>query len=178
MKNKLNKLMSNSWTIAILAPIITTIIVACFKRVNIIEAIQLIFNFMEYIFNYKISIWVIIMTLSIIVIVFYCYIKITHISEEPKPKWLNYTQDTYKKWIFKWTYEKNYGKYSIENLQPVCSCGCGLIQKSQINSIYYGGGILYCPKCNSTYATIDNEIINEFKTILYHNIETGNYCAK
>jgi hypothetical protein len=115
MKNKLKKLMTNSWTIAILAPIIVSIAVSWFNKVSIVDATKLIFNFMASILNYKISIWTIVLSLATIVFVFYCYIKISNISEEKEPEWLKYTHDTYRNWNFKWTYEKNYyGKYSIE----------------------------------------------------------------
>lgn len=172
MKSKFKKFISNPWTIAILSPIITAIIVACYKKVNIIEAIQLILNFLLILFTYKISIWVIVLSLAIIVFVLYCYIKITNISEEKEPEWLKYTHDTYKKWHFKWAYVYDYGKYRIDNIQPTCSCGCSLIHKDKLNNTYFSNGILFCPNCKKTYDMIDNDTINEFEAILLYNIKS------
>ena len=176
MKSKFKKFILNPWTIAILSPIITTAIVVYFKKLNFIESVKLIYNFIVSIFNYKISIWIIVFSLAIIIFIFYCYMKITNISEEKEPEWLKYTHDTYKKWNFKWTYEKNYGKYNIENIQPICSCGCNLIHKDRLNNTYYGNGILFCPNCKKTYEVIGNDIINEFEAKLLYNIEKKNYC--
>lgn len=178
MKSKLKTFITNPWTIAVLSPIITTLIVSFYKKVNIVEAIQLILKFLLTLFTYKISIWIIGLSLTITIFVFYFYIKITNINEEKEPEWLKYTYDTYKKWHFTWTYENYYGKYKIENIQPICSCGCRLIHKDRLNNTYYSNGILFCPNCKKTYDMIDNDIIDEFEAILQHNIKTRNYCIK
>lgn len=128
------------------------------------------------ILNYKISIWMIILFFMSIVLIFCCYVKITELKEDLETNWINYTEDKYKQWYFKWEYEKTYGnQYSIKDLRPICICGCGLNRKGQVGNTYYSNGVLLCPKCGKNYDTVNNEVLEEFMVLLQHNIETENY---
>lgn len=174
MKN-IKKIILNPWLIAIIAPIITTGIVAVIKEVNFGQATKYIFNIIINILNYKVSIKIILIVVAILILVFLMYIKLINFKEEQKPAWINYTKDRYKEWFFKWTYIKVYNKYSIEDITPICKCGCILSRKDRHNNRYYSNGVLVCPKCNSSYSNLDIDDINDFKAIIYHNIETNNY---
>lgn len=178
MVQKFKRILLSPWTIAVLSPIITTSIVAIIKGINFIDAIKYIINIIKIVLDYKISVKTIAIIIILLYIVLRIYIKILELKEEGKPKWLNYTQDIYKGWHFKWEYTKGYDTYSIKNLRPICECGCGLSIKERHHNTYYSNGVLVCPKCDRTYNSIDEEIISDFKTILSHNIETNNYSTE
>ena len=175
MLEKFKKILLNPWTIAILSPIITTAIVAIVKGIDFVDAIKYVVNIIKIILDYKISIKMIALIIILLYIVLRIYIKVLEIKEEQNPKWINYTKDTYKGWYFKWEYSKYYDTYSIKNLRPICECGCGLSNKRRHHNIYYSNGVLVCPKCDRSYDYIGEDVIKDFKTILYHNIETDNY---
>lgn len=172
---KIKKVLLNPWTIAILSPIITTVIVAIVKDINFIEAIKYIVNIIKIILDYKISVKMIALIVIILYIALRIYIKVLEFKEQQNPRWLNYTKDKYKEWYFKWEYGKYCNTYNIKNIRPICECGCGLTYKERHHNTYYSNGVLICPKCDNSYNAINDEIINDFKTILYHNIETDNY---
>lgn len=175
MLQKLKKTLLNPWIIAILSPIITTSIVAIVKDINFIEGIKYILSVIKVILDYKISVKVIALIVIILCIVLKIYVVISELKEEHNPKWLSYTKDAYKEWYFKWEYSKYYSEYDIKNIRPICECGCGLNYKHRHHDRYYSNGVLVCPKCDNSYNSVNNEIINDFKAILYHNIETNNY---
>lgn len=139
MLEKFNKILLNPWTIAILYPIITTVIVAIVKGIDFVDAIKYIVNIIKIILDYKISIKIIVLRI---------YINVLEIKEEQNPKWINYTKDTYKGWYFKWEYSKYYDTYSIKNLRPICECSCRLSNKRRHHNIYYSNVVLVCPKCD------------------------------
>lgn len=175
MSNKLKKFISNPWLIAIVSPIITAGIFAFIKDINFIEASDIIWHFIKHILNYNISLKVIILVIVILFGGLKVYFKILDYKEEFTPDWLRYTMDKYKEWYFKWDYIKYGNKYTIENIRPICRCGCGLNRKSQHKNIYYGGGALVCPKCNNSYNIVSDDDMNDFRIILNHNIETKRY---
>ena len=176
MVSKMKKIILNPWIIAVVAPMITTTLVAFIKKVNIIDAIKIVYKFLTSILNYKVSMWMVILFFAVIVFSLICYAKITESSEELQPKWINYTKDQYKEWYFKWKYEKIYGnQYRIEELRTICFCGCGLNRKDRVANTYYSNGVLLCPKCGKQYNMVDNEVLEELQVVLQHNIESGNY---
>lgn len=175
MLQKFKKALLNPWIIAIISPIITTSIVAIVKDINFIEAIKYILITIKAILDYKISVKIIALIVIILYIVLKIYIMISEFKEEQNPKWINYTKDIYKEWHFTWEYDKYYNTYNIKNIRPICECGCGLNHKGRHHNRYYSNGVLVCPKCDNSYNSVNDEIINDFRTILYHNIQTNNY---
>lgn len=175
MSNKFKKLIVNPWLIAILSPIVTTYIVAIVKNIKFLDAIKVICNFIQDVLNYKISLKFNVLFILILFIIIKIYIKIVELKKDSEPLWLNYTKDTYGEWYFSWEYEKHYNNYSIENIHPICRCGCSLSKRRQHNNMHYGNGVLVCPKCDACYESISDETISDFEKILYHNIETNNY---
>jgi uncharacterized protein YbaR (Trm112 family) len=76
----------------------------------------------------------------------------------------------------KWEYCLGYNnKYNIENVHPICECGCELSVKKQHNNMYHSNGIFVCPKCGNTYPLLENSTLEDFEKILIHDINTENY---
>lgn len=177
---KIKKIFSNAWVVGILGSIIATIILsaitAMYQKINIIKALKQVFCWVFSVFTYKVPIYAIIL----VIIGFFIITEVLIAVKSPKtnnlPKWIKYTKQSYKSWIFTWDYHLTYNnKYNIEELRPICQCGCELSYKEEVGNIYYGNGILVCPKCQSTYPSIDDSIIEDVKKILIHNIKTEDY---
>jgi uncharacterized protein YbaR (Trm112 family) len=92
------------------------------------------------------------------------------------PEWLNYKKDYYKNWKFTWDYylNSNY-QYAMKDLRPICKCGCELSLKDRVGNTCYSNGVLVCPKCNTTYPSLDEEIIDDFKKIANYNIRNDKF---
>lgn len=170
----LKKLLLNPWSIGIGSAVIATGVIAVIQKINFIESISIIYEAVISLLNFKISIKFIVMTFLVVFVVFKI-IKFRRFGKTKEPLFLGYTKDKYKEWTFKWEYEVHYGKYSVEYIQPICKCGCSLTRKNHHNNVSYGRDILVCPKCDTTYKNIDSEIIDDFRAIIYHNIEMNNF---
>jgi len=177
MKN-FKKLLLNPWIIGVFTPIIALALAAVIKKINIIEASKWLFstilNFTIDILTFKISIYVIVLISLGIFIAVKIYFKIDEVKEVNKSKWLAYTKNHYEKWNLTWQYDLQYdNKYQINNIRPICKCGCELIMKNKLGNISYGSGILFCPKCKNTYPLLDEDTLKDFRYILEYDIKNG-----
>jgi hypothetical protein len=177
---KIKKIFSNAWVVGILGSIIATIILsaitAMYQNINIIQALKQVFHWALSVFTYKVPIYAIILVIIGLFIIAEVLIAVKSPKTNNLPKWLKYTKASCKSWIFTWEYQLSYNKeYSIEKLRPICQCGCELSFKEKFGNTYYSNGVLVCPKCQSTYPSIDDSIIEDVKKILIHNIKTEDY---
>ncbi|MBK5260954.1 MAG: hypothetical protein JJE17_00085 [Peptostreptococcaceae bacterium] len=168
--NRLKKFFLNPWTIGIGTSLIVTVITAWSKNINVLQAIKWllsnIFAFVVFLFTFKIPVYVILLSIFALVLILH-FIR----DKNPKIEWLTYKQTNYKKWFFIWDYILDYNKkYSINNLRPICSCGCSLVKKTDLNGMRCFDGILYCPICKNTYPVLDQEVLDEVKCKIEHNI--------
>ena len=156
---------------------LSTVLVAYIQNINFIDALKFIFDIIKKILTFQISIKV--WTLIVVGIIVFLFLKAAIKVLDHKDNaldFLNYTEDRYKEWHFKWEYYKGYdGKYHIKNINPICRCGCSLSLRQRNHNTYYTNGILVCPNCDTTYNSIESEIIEDLKRLICHNIETGNY---
>lgn len=173
---RIKKILLNPWTIGIFSPIIATSITAKVKQIKFFEALKLLLSWLIKIITFRVPLYLIVLGILFFIVIINISVKIEERKEENRPKWLNYTTDSYKDWIFKWQYNINYyNQCKIENLRPVCQCGCELSMKDDYKNRYYGRGILLCPNCENTYPTMDIDTLDDFEKILIHKINTGNY---
>lgn len=184
MGKSIKKILSNTWVVSILCSIIATIIVstatALYKQINLLEALKLLFKtlltWISNILIFRVPVYIILLVILFLIFAIEIYLKFSTAKEVNSPKWLNYTRTRYKNWVLKWEYRLSYGnKYKIENLHPICECGCELSKKNRQGNSYYSNGILVCPKCGNTYPLLENSTLEDFQKILIHDIDTENY---
>lgn len=176
----MKKYFSNAWVIGILGSIIATFIIsaitAIYKKINIIQAIKQLLTWVIAFLTFRIPLYIILIVIVCIAIAAKICIVVLTAKECEKPKWLKYTKTKYKNWFMTWEYHLNYdNKYNIENLRPICECGCELSNRESINNVYYSVGVLVCPKCENTYPPIDSNALEDFNKILIHDIKNEKY---
>lgn len=143
-----------SFILPLLITVIGGIFNAKLENINIISGIcnfiKLIFNSIIYLLNISIPVWVILTVIIIIIGVIYIIIKINDTGDD-KPKWYEeYTTDIYKKIKYSWYYYDNYGDLKIKNFRAVCNqCGGELISKQDGYSYYIENN--FCPNCNKLF---------------------------
>lgn len=174
--NKMKKVLSNSWAISVGSSLIVIAITALVKKINFFESLKLLLSWFIKIITFRVPLYLIVLGILFFIVIINISVKIEERKEENRPKWLNYTTDSYKDWIFKWQYNINYyNQCKIENLRPVCQCGCELSEKNNYNNVYYSLGRLICPNCEKIYPIMDIDTLEDFQKILIHKIDTGNY---
>ncbi len=176
----IKKFFSNGIVIGVIVSVISTLIAstitALYKQINIIQGIKQVLQWIISFFSCKIPIY----GFFIIIIVLLIVSGIIEIIKKPEkgntPEWLNYKKDNYKDWKFAWDYylTSKY-QYAMKDLRPICNCGCELSLKDRVGNTYYSYGILVCPKCNTTYPNMEEEVIDDFKKIVNYNIRNGNF---
>ena len=180
----IKKLLSNPWAISILSPILVAIIISIYtalsKKINFLDALQLLsktfFAWIISFFTFSVPIYIILIVLILLLIALKIYVEISEVKTNNSPKWLTYTKTHYKNWIIRWEYRLDYNnKYHIENLRPICQCGCELTVKDRYKNTYYSIGIFVCPKCGNTYPPLEDDTLEDFNKILFHDINTENY---
>lgn len=177
---KLKKVLLNTWVISVISPIITAIIISAFtafvNQINFFDAFKLLLSWILKIVTFRIPLYVVAVGIILFILAIYLYARIEESKESNLSIWLNYTNDKYKSWTFKWEYYLGYNnKYEIKNIRPICQCGCELSMKDEYRNRWYSRGILLCPNCENTYPTMDRDIIEDFEKILIHKINTENY---
>jgi phage FluMu protein Com len=105
-----------------------------------------------YYLTYRIPIWWVIVFLFLVWFLNQAdKYKSPPLSKPPndKPKFLEYTQDKFKNWIWKWNWEWNstLKAYQYVNLKAYCgNCNVELLEAGSFNRAK-----AYCPKCNTFY---------------------------
>lgn len=176
---QLKKVLNNPWIIAVFAPIITTIISSILiskkQNVNIKESLLIMYSFIKSIFTYKIPLWGILLFILLIIFIIFIAISIFQKTKfrnsNEYPDWYyDFTTMNYGEWLFKWNYEVYGNKYEVENIRPICTCQCELVEKDRIGNTYYSTSVLFCPNCKKVYKYPDMETLNEVKSLISYNI--------
>lgn len=180
MKNKLKKYKKNPWLIAIIAPIIVFFIISALKSfkadINFVEGVKFVyfslFDFVTSILLFKVAVWIYLLTFLGILIIIEIILRL---KESSKPLWLDYKRDYVNGIWFEWNYIKEFNKYKINNLKPICSdCHCELskgIDDSNLIDKYY----LYCPSCQKRFEMINQRKINDAKKVIESRIKKGKF---
>lgn len=172
---KLKKTLSNPWTIAIVAPVITLILL---KAVDLLTgttilqwSLTLLGNIFSSIYKFLTAkyewrlyqlVLLFISVPALGIFILWIISKFQEAKEELKPEWFNYTQDNFNNVIYKWEWIKGYdGKYQIAQISPHCSnCECHLIHDK-------------CPNCNSRYYNNIKENY-EVEALILHRVNIMN----
>ncbi|MDF2609308.1 MAG: hypothetical protein K0R92_782 [Lachnospiraceae bacterium] len=162
--------------ISVLSAFIVSAITALYKQVNILQGLKQVFQWIISFFSYKLPIYAFLFIIIGLLIVFGIIKIIKKPEKSNTPEWLNYKKDYYKNWKFTWDYylNSNY-QYAMKDLRPICKCGCELSLKDRVGNTCYSNGVLVCPKCNTTYPSLDEEIIDDFKKIANYNIRNDKF---
>lgn len=132
-------------------------IVSIFTIIIFLDALKFLINIIIKILNYQVSI--IIRTLIIIAIIVFLIFKLgikLCNSVDYEPDVLNYTEQRYEDWYFKWEYFKINRNYSVKNIHLVCKCGCRLTSNRIDNFTMYPEMVLVCSNCNNRYGNVDS----------------------
>lgn len=94
--------------------------------------IQAVWNFIVSFLNFELRVWWVLIGIIALIAVMYVWYKIesTKNSIPNQPPFIEYTKDCIDGWHWKWKWEVRWdGKYSIEQLHPVCpQCDTPLVQ--------------------------------------------------
>lgn len=185
MLKKIKEILNNQWVVNICAPLIAaaipTVWISITQKVNLKDSIFIIVNFVKNILSFKISIWVMAIFIIIVFAILYIImsIKSTESNSRKYPDWYyDFKTMNHKEWIFTWNYKIYYDKYEIENLRPICSCGCELVEKNRIRNTYFGVPRLVCPNCENDYSSPDYDTQKEVKHLIEYKVRTNNYIEE
>lgn len=181
---KVKKLLNNQWVVNICAPIIvagiTTFGVSLTQKVSLKDSIVIIVNFIKSILNFKVSIWVI--GLSVIIAFTIIYIMLIMFAKSDSRKYPDWYYDfktiKYKEWTWAWIYEMYSNKYEIKNLRPICSCGCGLVERSRLDNMHFNPPRLVCPNCKTIYNSPEYATEKEVKHLIEYKVRTNTYIKE
>lgn len=127
-----------------------------------------IWQFALNILNFELKVWWVLLCIIVLLAIFYVIVKI---SDFRKPDFIKYIKDSINGWHWEWRWEKNYyGKYSIEDLHPVCpKCDTPLVEKYDHQYDEYNN-FHSCLRCNYT---TDKRLpdFNHIKVIICDNIK-------
>lgn len=151
--------------IFLIVPIITGtisgIIVAKIQNINFIEALKIVLtsviSFVTKLLTLNIPVWVILIFIIILVILrifksIFFDNKID-VNLELKKIYKNYTEDSYNGIHYKWKWIETYDGQLLDDIHPICNCGCNLNYNSWNLDRY-----VTCPDCKKKY---DTNNINE-----------------
>lgn len=180
MSDKFKKIIKNPWVISIGSAIITFFLISALKSfeadINFVEGIKFVyfylFNLVKSILLFKVYLWVCILVFLLVIIIIEIILRL---KKSSKPLWLNYKRDYVNGIWFEWNYIKDFNKYKINNLTPICSdCHCELskgIDDSNLIDKYY----LYCPSCQKRFEMINQREINDAKKVISSRIKKGDF---
>jgi Ca2+/Na+ antiporter len=175
MNEKLKKMVQNPLSLSIGSSVVATLIasgiLSIFSNNTFINSIKIVLikvlKFILLIFTFKISVWIILISIGFIVFILWVWNKT---SEASKPDFFNYTTEDFKRWRLVWDYGKNYnGKYEIKNLRPICLCKCELSDRRNNRT---GEKELYCPSCGKVFEMFYREDLIDANKIVEHKINT------
>lgn len=157
----------------IIASVVSSTILYIFKIIKW-DDINKLWNLLVSFFYFKISIGAIAVIIIIITIIFLLAKIIKNSNKKIKyPEWYyKFKELDYKEWHFVWNYSiLYYSKCDIENLRPICECGCNLVSTREVGRTYYSVSKLNCPNCNKIYNTPTNEDYIRVRALIAHQIE-------
>lgn len=155
MKDKFKNFIMNPWTISLgsgLAVLLVTVVIDVVTAEKVFctikKILMAIWAALLYFLNFEIKVWWLLVGIAILILALWILVKRleSEQSAPAEPKFLEYTQDTILEYRWKWTWKRDYfGKYSIEQLQPICvHCGTPLVD----SPAGYGGRYT-CLRCKN-----------------------------
>jgi hypothetical protein len=172
----MNKIKNHPWTIAIVAALlgpVFTLIVDIFKKIPYLTTFRnickLIINFLN--FDLKVW-WIIISGFIISIVIMLIYRKR---DSDNLPDFINYTEDSFKRWRWQWewNFNENKGKWQVLNLRPYCpNCSTRL---DYYDDSYVISASAKCPRCEAYYSSRDTgfEYKNDIELLIIDKIEKG-----
>lgn len=165
----------NAFLVGVLLNVISSIIYAKIENIDFISSIfeiwKMFYGFIINILEYKVSIWIILVTIFVIYLALRIYFSIIEKKEANKPDFLNYLNDVYKGIDYRWEIDL-YNK-RLKNVHPICSCGAQLTTKNKYKNRYYSSPKLYCVNCDKIIEEdFDNTILED--AILYFTNKYNN----
>ncbi len=181
-KEKIKKFLLNPWTISICGALFSfalTLLSDVIRGEQILSTfvlvVEWIWNVIISFLSFDLKVW---WVLTGVVVIFFgirICIKILNIknSSSSEPKFLEYTQDFLLGFKWEWIWEKDfYDKYSIENLQPICT-DCDTPLRYDLTGFYR----LKCLRCNRFYSgNVPQE--DDVKTLIYDNVKKRYFKGK
>lgn len=169
---KTKEILTNPWTIAIVAPIVTLIIIKAIDLIfvtsilsGIINILLLIskniFNFLTAKYEWELYQLVLLFLAGPLIGIFVIWIfsKFEKSEVIKEPEWFNYKNDIFENVSYKWEWDKGRdGTYHVSSIRAYCiKCNCQIIHER-------------CPNCKSTYY---NKVKPDYEieTLILHRIE-------
>lgn len=151
---------------SVFATLISSIILSLVQKINIIKSvitvIKFLFSIIIKILFFKISVWIIIIGILILILVLYI---ISRFQDVYIP---DYNHDRYSNWSFKWKINISKDGWSISHLRPVCECGCELNKDEQH---FQNSWHLYCPNCRREYPYLYHQNYKDAEIYFEHKIQ-------
>lgn len=180
--DKVKKFFLNPWTVGIGVAIFSfllTIIGDVAKGEKILSTfiaiIDWLYNAIHVFLIFDLKVWWVLLGIILLFLLLWIYSKIVDAKESAntEPKFLQYTQDYLLGFKWEWTWEKDfYGKYSVENLQPIC-IDCDTPLRYDLTGYYR----LKCLRCNKYYSgNVPQE--DDVKTLIYDNVKKKYFKRK
>lgn len=166
------KVMMNSWTISIIAPLIPLVLM---KTVDLVAGTEIllwsfnaiasivvpIYNFLIAKYEWRLYQLILLFISAPIIgmLILWIISKFQKVEEELQPEWFRYTKDTFNNVVYKWEWWRGAdGKYQVSQISQHCSkCECHLINSK-------------CPNCNS-YFYRDVKPDNEIEVLILHRAD-------
>jgi hypothetical protein len=137
------KLKSSPLWVGIIGGTIATLAANLIWDIHWLEYVLKFRNWILGILNGRIPIWIILSCLLVGFILFRIRRNIIKKVDTP-PEFLNYRQDKFKSWTWKWEYTKsNNGRWDVTELRPYCPSCNTLMQYSSSHR----GSSASCPQC-------------------------------
>ena len=181
-KERIKKFLLNPWTITIcgaLFSFVLTLLSDAIRGEQILSTfvfiVAWIWNIIVSFLTFSLKVWWVLIGVAVIILGLWSYSKILNArsSSSSIPKFLGYTQDFLLGFKWEWTWEKDYyGKYSVENLQPICT-DCDTPLRYDFTGFYR----LKCLRCNKSYSgNVPQE--DDVKTLIYDNVKKKYFKRK
>jgi hypothetical protein len=133
-------------------------------------ALSWLFNAGSSILNYPIKLWII---LVVLVGLFMLYRWLKFSTKDELPDFIRYKKDVFKRWIWRWDWERTGNFWTPTNLTPYCP-------KDDVQLINNGDFFranYYCPKCNGKYGYYGDaiETAKEAEVLLLDKVDKKTY---
>jgi len=178
--NFLSPLAISLISVFVLTPIANALYDPKQKSIAIITPVLRFFSYMwQYIFNYKVSVWIILLILVFIIFILKSVEKLklkeieSQVLNTKKPSFLRYTEGVLKEWKWSWKYDIDpiRNTFEIVDLKPYCT-------KCDIKMLVDAFGDTYtCPNCNHFKSVLQTPSEHPIKiaALIGNKIEKNEY---
>jgi hypothetical protein len=133
MPNKVTKYLTQSIVGVLLLGVGSTFLADWFKSLSFLTTLKGVFfwlwNGVIWLLNFEIKVWWLLIGIVVIAGIILFIVSIPKSSIEPE--YLQYKQEVFEKWLWKWDWHFNGSRYKVSNLHPCCPvCETPLILQS------------------------------------------------